>query len=146
MLTRQITYEDFNGNTRTDTFYFHLSKPELLELQFGENGLDFAAYIQQIVETSDYHKLLKEFKSLILLAYGEKSDDGRRFVKSPEIREEFSQTNAYSELFMELASDDKSAADFINGIVPKDMVPDFDPTAKTIQAPALASPPPPPPS
>jgi hypothetical protein len=120
MLKRNVTYEDFNGNTVTDTFYFNLSKAELVELEYNyENG--FAATIESIVKAEDNKTLITIFKDLILKAYGQKSDDGKRFIKNDELREEFSQTAAYSELFMELAVDDKAASDFIAGIVPKDM-------------------------
>ena len=120
MLKRNVTYEDFNGNTVTDTFYFNLSKAELVELEFNYKE-GFAATIESIVKAEDNKTLINIFKDLILKAYGQKSDDGKRFIKSDELREEFSQTAAYSELFMELAVDDKAASDFIAGIVPKDM-------------------------
>lgn len=120
MLKRNVTYEDFNGNTVTDTFYFNLSKAELVEFEYKyENG--FASTIESIVEAKDNKSLISIFKDLILEAYGQKSDDGKRFIKNKDLREEFSQTAAYSELFMELAVDDKAASEFIAGIVPKDM-------------------------
>jgi hypothetical protein len=120
MLKRNVTYEDFNGNTVTDTFYFNLSKAELVELEYNYTG-GFAATIESIVQAEDNKTLINIFKDLILKAYGQKSEDGKRFIKSDQLREEFSQTAAYSELFMELAVDDKAASDFISGIVPKDM-------------------------
>jgi hypothetical protein len=120
MLKRNVTYEDFNGNEVTDTFYFNLSKAELVEFEYKyENG--FAATIESIVEAKDNKTLISIFKDLILEAYGQKSEDGKRFIKNDKLREEFAQTAAYSELFMELAINDKAASDFISGIVPKDM-------------------------
>lgn len=120
MLKRNITYEDFNGKTITETFYFNLSKAELVEMEYNyKNG--FAAEIEAISKAEDNKSLIAIFKDLILRAYGEKSEDGKRFVKNDELREQFSQTAAYSELFMELATNDKAASDFISGIIPKDM-------------------------
>ena len=78
----------------------------------------FTDYIQRIVKAKDAPSLIKNFKEIVLKAYGEKSQDGRRFVKSPEISEAFSQTEAFNKLFMELVMDDGAAADFINGIIP----------------------------
>ena len=120
MLKRNVTYEDFNGNTVTDTFYFNLSKAELVELEYNyPNG--FAAEIDAIVKAQDNKALIDIFKDLILRAYGQKSEDGKRFIKNDQLREEFSQMAAYSELFMELAIDEKAASNFITSIVPKDM-------------------------
>ena len=120
MLKRDITYEDFNGETITETFYFNLSKPELVEMEVEVEG-GFGKTLQSIIEAKDYKALVKEFKNIILLAYGVKSDDGKRFIKSDQLREEFTQTNAYNELFMQLASDDKAAATFLTAVLPKDM-------------------------
>lgn len=120
MLKRDVTYEDFNGLTVTETFYFNLSKTELVEMEYNyEDG--FGATLEKIVEAQDNRMLISEFKKLILMAYGEKSEDGKRFVKNDQLREDFSQTAAFNELFMELATDDKAASAFINAIVPKDI-------------------------
>jgi hypothetical protein len=120
MLRREITYEDFNGDQVTDVFYFNISKSELVELevQFDQG---FGAMLQKIIDERDNNELVKRFKEIILMAYGKKSEDGRRFIKSDEIREEFTQTAAYDTLFMELATDDKAASVFLKGILPKDM-------------------------
>lgn len=121
MLKREITYKNFNDEEVTDTFYFHIAKSEIIELQVEhEGGID--AMIRRIIETKDYKSLIAEFKRIILLAYGEKSDDGKRFIKSAELREAFSQTAAFDELFMELATSDTAAVDFIKGVVPAEMV------------------------
>lgn len=120
MLKRNVTYEDFNGNTVTDTFYFNLSKAELVELEYNYKD-GFGTMIENIIKAEDNKSLINIFKDLILKAYGQKSEDGKRFIKNDELREEFSQTAAYSELFMELAVDDKAANEFISGIIPKDM-------------------------
>lgn len=120
MLKRTITYTDFNDVERTEDFYFNLSKAELLEMQASEEGgLDH--YIDKMTQEQDIKKIIKFFKDLVLLAYGKKSDDGKRFIKSEEISKEFSETSAYSDLFMELASDANKAADFVNGLIPRDL-------------------------
>lgn len=121
MLKKTITYEDFNGVERKEDFYFNLSKAEIMEMQFGTvGGLD--VMLQKIVDAKDVKSIMNTFKMLILKAYGIKSDDGRRFIKSEEIAKDFEQTEAYSILYMELATDDNAAAEFVNGIMPKDVV------------------------
>ena len=120
MLKKTITYEDFNGVERKEDFYFNLSKAEIMEMQFGTvGGLD--VMLKKIIDAKDVKSIMDTFKMLILKAYGIKSDDGRRFIKSEEIYKEFEQTEAYSILYMELASDDNAAAEFVNGIIPKDV-------------------------
>lgn len=123
MLKREIKYEDYHGDETSDIFYFNLSKPELIELEVEHEG-GFAVVVQNIIDTKDHKELIKKFKQIVLAAYGKKSDDGKRFIKSDELREEFSQTAAYATLFMELATDDKAAAEFILGVLPKDMTKD----------------------
>lgn len=120
MLKRPITYTDFDDNERTDIFYFNISKPELVELNVESDG-GFGSMIKHIEETKDNKTLIAMFKKIILLAYGQKSEDGKSFVKSDEMREAFSQTAAYSQLFMELATDDKAAVTFLQGVLPKDL-------------------------
>lgn len=124
MLKKTITYTDYNGNERTEDFYFNLTKAEIMEMQLSTTGgLD--SMIKSIVSNQDTPSIVKIFKEIILKAYGEKSADGKRFVKTKEISDAFSQTEAYSQLFMELATDSDAAAKFINGIVPAmDKVPD----------------------
>lgn len=118
MLNKSITYTDYDGVERTENFMFNLTKAELAELNLTtEGGLQVA--IQKIIDSRDIPEITKWFKRIIMMAYGEKSADGRRFVKSPELTEEFLQTEAYSELFVELITDENAAAAFINGIIPK---------------------------
>lgn len=117
MLKKTITYTDYNGTERTEDFYFNLTKAEIMEMEMSTSG-GLAESIQRIVAAQDAPAIIKIFKDLVLKAYGEKSPDGRRFIKSDEITEAFSQTEAYSILFMELATDDKAAAKFVNGIIP----------------------------
>ena len=120
MLKREISYEDFNGQQCSEVFYFNMSKPELIELEVGYDG-GFGDTMQRIFETKDNKKLVEEFKRIVLMAYGVKSEDGKRFIKSDQLREEFSQTAAYNALFMELATNENAAADFINAVVPADI-------------------------
>lgn len=117
MISKTITYEDFNGVQRTEKFYFHLTEAELMELQTSHSG-GFSAYVQRLTETEDQAEIVALFKKIIAMSYGIKSDDGRRFQKSEEITKEFMETNAYSELFMELASNAEAAVEFVNGVVP----------------------------
>lgn len=126
MLKRTITYEDFDGNQRTEDFYFNMSKAEIAEMEMSKQG-GFTAYLKRIIAEEDGPTLVQLFKDLVLQAYGRKSDDGRRFIKSQELRDEFSQTNAYSELFITLATDAEKAAEFVNGIVPSDLDPNKQP-------------------
>lgn len=120
MLKRTITYTDFNGVERTEDFYFNLTQAELMDMELGTVGT-FTAMVQGIVNAKDTPSIIKIFKDLLFRAYGEKSPDGRRFIKSDEISKAFSETNAYSKLYMELATDDDKAAEFINGIMPAEI-------------------------
>lgn len=120
MIKKTITYTDYDGNNRTEDFYFNLSKPELMEMDFSATG-GMEKMIKRIVDAQDTKRIIEVFKDIILKSYGEKSADGKRFIKSKELAEAFSQTEAYSELFMELATNDKAAADFINGVIPKSL-------------------------
>lgn len=120
MLKKTITYTDYNGNERTEDFYFNLSKAEVMEMELGTAG-GLAEMIRNIVSAQDAPAIINVFKEVILKAYGEKSPDGKRFIKSEEIRTAFSQTEAYSNLFMELSTDAEAGAKFVNGIMPFDM-------------------------
>lgn len=120
MLKKTITYVDYDNNTRTEDHYFNLSNAEIMELQLSTaGGLDVT--LQNIIKAQDMPELIKIFKNLIRKSYGIKSPDGKRMIKSDEIFKEFEQTEAYSTLFMELATDSKAASEFINGIIPKDI-------------------------
>lgn len=120
MIKKTITYTDYNGVERTENFYFNLSKAEVMEMELSTAG-GMAESIQKIVDAKDAPSIIRVFKDLVLKAYGVKSDDGRRFIKSKELSEEFAQTEAYSQIFMELATDADAAAKFVNGIVPADL-------------------------
>ena len=117
MIKKTIKYVDYDGEQREEDFYFNLSKAEVAEMEVSATGgLD--KMINRIIAERDHRKIIELFKDLILRSYGKKSDDGRRFIKSQQLRDEFSQTEAYSELFMELASNSDAAAEFVNGILP----------------------------
>lgn len=119
MLKETIKYTDFNGVEREEDFYFNLTKAEITEMEMSVDG-GLVERINKIVQAKDAKEIVKIFKTIVLDAYGEKSADGRRFIKTPELREAFSQTMAYSNLFMELATNDVKAAAFIKGIIPKE--------------------------
>lgn len=119
MLKKNIKYVDYDGNARAEDFYFNLNKAEIVELELGTTG-GLTKTLEKIVQEKDNKRIVEYFKAIILKAYGEKSSDGRRFIKSQELRDSFEQTEAYAELFMELSSNAKAAADFISGIVPKE--------------------------
>ena len=118
MIKKTITYVDYNGTERTEDFYFNLSKAELMEMEMGTKG-GLTEELQRIINAQDTPEIIKVFKGLLLKSYGQKSPDGKRFIKNDTLREEFSQTEAYSQLFMELATDADAASAFINGIIPE---------------------------
>ena len=118
MIKKTITYTDYDGNERTEDFYFNLSKAELVEMQMSEAG-GLEALIRKIIAEKDSKRIVEMFKMLILKSYGEKTLDGKRFIKSKELSDSFEQTEAYSELFMEISTDADKAAEFVKGIVPK---------------------------
>lgn len=120
MIAKTITYTDYNDVERTEKFYFNLSKAEVMEMEMSTSG-GLAEMIQRVVAAQDQPAIIKIFKDLILKAYGVKSPDGRKFIKSEELSLDFAQTEAYSQLFMELATDADKASEFVNGIVPADM-------------------------
>ena len=120
MLKKTVTYVDYNGVERTEDFYFNLSKAEVAEMELSVEG-GFSRMLEEIVKSNDNVRIVELFKQMVLKAYGEKSADGKRFVKSKELSEAFSQTEAYSEIFMELALDEKAAAAFVNGIMPANL-------------------------
>lgn len=121
MLKKTITYTDFNGVERTEDFYFHLTEAELTEMDLDEQG-DLAGKLQKIVDSKDLKEIKDAFKWIVLKSYGEKSDDGRRFMKSPEITKAFEETQAYSDIWMELATNEEAASAFVNGIIPAKLI------------------------
>ena len=120
MLKKVIKYTDFDGNEREESCYFNLTKSELTEMELSVTG-GLTKMIEKISETKDGSRIMTIFKDIILRAYGEKSADGRRFIKSKELSEAFSQTGAYDVLFMELVTDANKASDFIQAVIPSDI-------------------------
>ena len=121
MLKKTVIYNDYNGVERTEDFYFNLSKAELMEMEMSISG-GLTEMIEKIVATKDAPAIIKIFKELVLKAYGEKSADGKRFEKkNGALAEAFAETEAYSQIFMELATDADKAAEFVNGIMPSDI-------------------------
>lgn len=120
MIKKTITYTDFDDNERTEDFWFNLTKSELMEMDFSQTG-GMEKLIQSIVDAQDTKRIIEIFKDIVLKSYGEKTLDGRGFIKvrdGHKLADEFSQTAAYDTLFMELATNDKAAAEFINGVIP----------------------------
>ena len=124
MIKKTVTYTDYNGVERTENFYFNLSKAEVMEMELSAEG-GMAESIQKVVDAKDAPAIIRVFKDLVLKAYGVKSDDGRRFMKTKpdgsRYADDFKETEAYSQIFMELATDADKAAEFVNGIMPGDI-------------------------
>ena len=120
MIKETITYTDYNGTERKEDFYFNLTKAEIMEMEMSTQG-GLAEMIQRIVAAQDQPAIIKIFKELIIKAYGVKSPDGKRFIKNAQVVDEFVQTEAFSQMFMKLATDADAAAKFVNGVVPADM-------------------------
>ncbi len=120
MYVKEIEYTDFNGVARKEKFYFNLTKAEILDMELGKTG-GLTEYVQKIISAQDTPAIMALFKKLLLMSYGVKSDDGRRFIKNDQVREDFEQTQAYSDLYILLALDDNEASKFVNSIIPEDM-------------------------
>ena len=148
MLKRPINYEDFDGKQTQDDFYFNLTQTELMEMEL-DYGDSLGEALQKIVDTQDSRLIYNEFKKLILAAFGEKSADGKRHVKSPEISLGFTQTAAFDALIVEFFENQDTLVAFIKGILPKKIVDQIDAVtaerlANEIQTSTPALPPPPP--
>lgn len=125
MLKHSITFEDYEGDKITETLYFNITKTEMIELEVEhQDGLD--KWLKTITKTNDRKTLFAEFKKIVLLAYGQKSQDGKRFIKNDVMREEFSQTAAFDALIMQLSTDAEISANFMKGIIPKDLAEQVD--------------------
>lgn len=125
MLTKTITYENYNGEKKTKNFYFHFSNMELgrMEVEY-EGGI--RGHIKKIIETNDNKEIFKIFEEIVLSAYGERSADGEEFLKSPEIKNRFKCHPAYDVLMLEIINGgEKAMADFINAVVPKEISKQF---------------------
>ena len=120
MLKKTYTYTDYNGVERTETFYFHFTEAEILDMEMSTEG-GFAERIQKIIDAKDQVSLMQVIKKFVIDAYGVKSEDGKRFIKNDTVRTEFLESPAYSQIWMELVMDDEVAADFINNVIPSGM-------------------------
>lgn len=120
MLKKTITFKDFNDQEVSEDHFFHLTKAELVELEMSVDG-GLSESLQKIIASEDGKQIIAQFKEIILGSYGKKSDDGRRFIKNQQLRDEFESSEAYSTLFMELVTDAGAAAEFVNGIVPTNL-------------------------
>lgn len=120
MIKKTVTYKDLNGKERTETFYFHYFESEIMDMEMSAEG-GLAERIQRIIDAKDQASLLKVIKKFVIDAYGIKSDDGRRFIKSQEVKDAFVECPAYSKIYMELLTNDELAAEFVNKVVPEDM-------------------------
>lgn len=120
MLKKTITFEDLDGNPITEDFYFNISKADLAEMEFSQKG-GMQDHLNAIVKAEDGKEIMRIFKEIIAMAVGKRSEDGRRFIKTEDIRDEFLQTDAYSVLFMELVTDAGKGAEFITAIMPGDL-------------------------
>ena len=128
MLKKTFKFVDYNGNPRTEDHYFNLTQAEVTELELSVDG-GLTAMIKRVVEAQNGGQIIKTMKDLILKSYGVKSPDGRQFIKNQEVRDAFVQTEAYSQLFMELATDAKAASDFFAGVIPAKA--DVEPNSET---------------
>lgn len=129
MIKEKITYTDFNGEDQTEIAYFNLSRPEIMELELSKEG-GLTNFLHRIIEEEDVKEIYQILKEIILLSYGIKSDDGKRFKKSKEISDSFEQSPAFDEFIFSLIADAKKAADFVNGIVPKKVLDEVEKEAK----------------
>lgn len=138
MVAKTITYKDFEGTERTETFWFHLSKTELVKM---ENSIDggYKKRIQAIIDSINVPELMKIFDELLQMSYGVKSADGRRFIKNKELTDEFMQTPAYDIFYMELYTDANVASEFINKLMPADLIAEIEASKNSDStAPALS--------
>ena len=134
MRKETITYIDYDGEERVGDYYFNLNKAELIDLEMSWDG-GLEKVLKKITQEKDTKRIMEMFKMIIAKSYGEKSLDGRKFLKEDEngrslFKMNFEPTEAYSELFMKLATDDKAASEFVNGIMPKSLIDD----AKKLEA------------
>lgn len=118
MLKKTVTYEDWNGVTRTEDFYFNLTRVECAEIEFGTNGVSLSESIQDLIAAKDMGTVISIIKKILLMSYGIKSPDGKRFIKNDDVRDSFEQNPAFDILYMELATDSEAAAEFLSGIMP----------------------------
>lgn len=120
MFKKKITYTDYNGQERTEDFYFNLSKSELIMLESTTPG-GYTAMLQRIIDSKDNMQLMKIFTDLIKMSYGVKSNDGKHFVKNDQVVEDFLNSAAFDQMFTEFFTDENAAANFTKGIIPQEI-------------------------
>ena len=123
MIKKTITYVDYDGETRTEAFYFNLNKVELAKMQLGSDG-GYSEFLKRITAAKDTSAMLNVITDLVEQSYGEKELDGKRFRKSKDLTEAFTQSPAYEVLFMELVQNTNAMVEFVKGILPADMAAD----------------------
>lgn len=133
MLAKTITYKDYDGNERTETHYFHLTRAELALMDLSEMG-GLRKRMERMMELQDGPSILEVLKSTVKAAYGVKSPDGRKFIKNDDVYNDFAQTEAYSVFMMELLGKPGAAADFFKGILPEDIGREFDKELARVQS------------
>lgn len=132
MLKKEITYKDYDDEEQTETLYFNISKPEMMDLYVSFPG-GFGKLLQNIVTEQDPKELVEMFKRIIKLAYGKKSEDGRRFIKDDQATLEFTQSAAYETLYMEMLTEENAASDFMKSIIPTDFIPPEEVPTKDVE-------------
>nr|DAM93533.1 MAG TPA: hypothetical protein [Caudoviricetes sp.] len=120
MLKKTYTYKDYNEVERTETFYFHFTEAEILDMEMSAEG-GFAERVQRIIDAKDQAALMRLIKKFVIDAYGVKSDDGKRFIKNDEVKTAFLECPAFSDIFMDMVTNDELAAEFVNGVIPDTM-------------------------
>lgn len=131
MIKKTVTYTDFNGVERTESFYFGLTESELLDMEVEADG-GITDYYQRIVDAKDSKAIVREVKNLLIRSYGEKDSDGKYFMKTPEIAKRFECSAAFVALYKELATDANAAAAFCNGIMPSTLHADAEAVKKAV--------------
>lgn len=138
MIKKTVTYEDFNDESQTETFYFHLNKADVIRMEARLNGI--RETLERLVLTRDGKEIMSIVEDIILSSYGERSEDGSRFFKSPEKAAEFKASEAYSELLFELVTDADKASEFINGLLPEKLLKQAKEMEEKEEAPAIQLP------
>ena len=133
MIKKTITYTDYDGVQRTENFYFNLNKAELMDMELTTPDGGLRNKLRAIMDKRDIPGIIRTIKEFIMAGFGEKSPDGRKFVKSKALSEAFMQTEAYAELYMELISDANATAAFINGMIPEELRANLENTEKETQ-------------
>lgn len=131
MLKKEVSYVDYDGNKVTETLYFNMTKTEIAAMQVRMDG-KFIDYLQDLVKGNKIERLFHIFKDIVLDSYGKKSDDGRRFVKSKELRDDFEASIPFDNMMMEMLQDPDKQSQFVRAILPPDMTAGGDISASTI--------------